>query len=164
GTYNYTSGLYNELIKHPNIMGTKEETSDLAQAFNVIEGIENSDFNIVVAGGTLRRFMYLNPAGANSFLSGVGSIFPEIEEKFYQAHKKNDIAICKTIIKEYETPLFNAFKNIGWHPSLREALKIKGLCQFDRKPFAQLSNQDKTQIENIVTQIEIKYKADSLFK
>jgi len=164
GTYNYTSELYNELIKHPNIWGTKEETNNLSTAFDVVDGIKNTDFSIIVAGGTLRRFMFLNPAGANSFLSGVGSIFPQIEEVFYKAHKNNDIVLCKKIIQEYETPLFNAFKNIGWHPALREALKIKGLCKFDRKPFVQIKKEEKKQIKNIITKLETKYKLDTIFK
>ncbi len=163
GTYNYSSGLYNKLIKHPNIVGTKEETNDLGLAFNVVSKIEDANFNIVVAGGTLRRFMFLNPAGANSFLSGVGSIFPKIEEKFYEAHQNNDIATCKKIIREYETPLFEAFMPVGWHPSLREALKIKGLCKFNRKPFAVLNKEEKQIIRNIVSELEEKLKQDELF-
>jgi len=164
GQFNYSANLYNDIIKHSNIIGTKEETSDLALAFNVVEGIEKKDFNIIVAGGTLRRFMFLNPAGANTFLSGVGSIFPEIEERFYNAHKQKDIDLCKYIISAYETPLFNAFKTIGWHPSLRESLRIKGLCNYNRKPFAILTNGEKKQIEDIVLKLETKYKSDSLFK
>jgi len=164
GNYNYTAELYNELIKHKNIVGTKEETSELSQAFNIVAGIKDYDFNIIVAGGTLRRFMFLNPAGASTFLSGVGSIFPEIEEKFYEAHKNNDIALCKKIIEKYETPLFNVFSGIGWHPSLREALRIKGLCNFDRNPFAVLNKKEKKQIYDIVSNLETKFKSDSLFK
>lgn len=163
GMYNYTADLYNELAAHPNIMGTKEETSDLAQAFNVLSQIKDSNFHSIVAGGSLRRFFFLYPAGAKTFLSGIGSIFPEIEEKFAQAFANADIETCKKIIQEYETPLFNTFKNIGWHPALREALRIKGFCQNNRRPFARLNPSEQTQTADIITKLEKKLNADKLF-
>jgi dihydrodipicolinate synthase/N-acetylneuraminate lyase len=164
GMYNYTSDLYNDIITHPNIIGTKEETSDLGHAFNVVAGINDPEFSIIVAGGTLRRFMFLNPAGADTFLSGVGSFFPKIEERFYQAYIENDIKMCRYIIRKYETPMFHAFNPIGWHPAMRESLKIMGLCNQDRKPFAVLRDEEKNQIKEFMLQLETTYQEDSLFK
>lgn len=163
GMYNYTSELYNQLAAHPNIAGTKEETSDLPQAFNIISQIKYPNFHTIVAGGTLRRFFFLNPAGAKTFLSGIGSIIPEIEEQFAQSFKENDIQTCKYIVREYETPLFEVFSQIGWHPALREALRIKGLCKNNRRPFAQLNETEKKLTAEIITTLEKKFKADKLF-
>ena len=156
GIYNYSAEIYNELIKHKNIIGTKEETSILSQSFNIVNKIEDKNFNIIVAGGSMRRFMFLLSAGAKSFLSGVGSIFPKIAELFFDAYNNNDIKACKNIITEFETPLFNTFMNIGWHPSLREALKLKGLCNYNRKPFAILSEKEKLKIQKIILSLENK--------
>lgn len=158
GIYNFSSELYNELTKHKNIVGTKEETSVLSQSFNIVENIENKNFNVIVAGGSMRRFMFLLSAGATTFLTGVGSIFPKISELFTVAYNNNDLNKCKKIIEEYETPLFNTFMKIGWHPALRESLKLKGLCNENRKPFAVLTKEEKLKIEETLLTLENKIK------
>ena len=47
----------------------------------------------------MKRFWSLEPFGATTYLTGVGSFNPQIEEKFYQLYKNNNL------INTFENPL-----------------------------------------------------------
>jgi dihydrodipicolinate synthase/N-acetylneuraminate lyase len=81
GDWNYHSETINKLHELGLIVGIKEEHSDLQASYNFVRGL-NTELDIIVAGGSMRRFSFLESAGANSFLSGIGNIFPEVEHKF----------------------------------------------------------------------------------
>jgi dihydrodipicolinate synthase/N-acetylneuraminate lyase len=150
GTYCYTAELINKICKHKNIVGIKEETPDLMQAYNICRNINKDNCEIIVAGGSQRRYRLLGDAGAQSFLAGIGSIYPE-----------EDIAFLNSCVTGYplnskaEGKLFDVFFRIGWHPSLRYALKKKGLIsEYDRMPFYQLTENEKREIDTVLEAIE----------
>lgn len=142
GNYEYSKPLLESLKEIDNFIGMKEESSTLMHSIkNIPDGLE-----IIVAGGSMRRFWTLEPHGATTFLSGVGSFNPIIEEMFFNDYH-SDPQIAKHIMNKFETPLFDVFMGEGWHLSMRTSLKHMGFIKGDRKPFKQPTNIQK---ENII--------------
>jgi len=135
GNWDFDSATLKSLINKGVVEGMKEENSSLAASFGFVDDIRgfSESFDIIVAGGSMRRHQFLANAGANSFLAGVGNFFPEIEISYCQ--KLDD---GKSITKEIEleTDLFRVFSQYGWHKSLRIGLSELQLgCSYDRKPW-----------------------------
>lgn len=125
-THDYTAELINKICSHKNIVGIKEETSDLMLAYNVVQEID-ADIGIIFAGGSQRRKRFLQPPEYkkheqnSTFLAGAGSLFPIID----------------TGNQGYlEDKIFKVFFKYGWHPSLRVALQyLKLIPHHDRQPW-----------------------------
>lgn len=150
GTYEYSNSLLKELSKIGNFKGMKEEYSSLDLAIN---SIQNLDLDIIVAGGSMRRFWTLSPFGASSFLTGVGNFNPKHSEDFYLHYTLGHYENCLDIIKNIETPLFKVFMKVGWHASMRESLKYQGFILEDRKPFTILHKDSTEEIIKSLTNI-----------
>lgn len=150
GVYEYDFTLLKELSKIKGFIGVKEESSTLGFSMN---NIQDLDLEIIVAGGSMRRFWSLEPFGATTYLTGVGSFNPEIEEKFYQFYKQGNFKEAKLTLETFETPLFNAFMKIGWHASMREALSQMGFMLENRKPFIILDESKKDLVNRSLNKI-----------
>jgi dihydrodipicolinate synthase/N-acetylneuraminate lyase len=151
GTYIYENGLLKGLSKIPKFIGIKEESPTIDFSIK-----EMSDLNleIIVAGGSMRRFWCLEPFGATSYLSGVGSFFPSLEESFYEHYKKNEIVEAKNIMLNIEKPLFDVFMSIGWHASMRFTLQKMGFIKDNRDPFIEIGEKEKNKINHIIEKIK----------
>lgn len=148
GSYEYSKPLLEKLKSIDGFIGMKEESSTLMHSIkNIPSGLE-----IIVAGGSMRRFWSLEPHGATTYLSGVGSFNPTHEESFYKYYFNNPEK-AKEIMINLETPLFDTFMSIGWHASMRNALKEMGFILYDRKPFYQISNEEKQKIKTELEKI-----------
>lgn len=132
GSYEYSKPLLEKLKQIPNFIGIKEEASNMMHSTNNLP----LDLEIIVAGGSMKRFWTLEPHGATTYLTGVGSFNPKLEELFFDSYfiDKNKAA---DIIKFVEKPLFDTLMALGWHLSMRTALKIMGYIDCDRLPFKQ---------------------------
>ena len=150
GTYEYTNSLLEKLSRIDNFEGIKEEYSSLDLS---IKSIQNLNLDIIVAGGSMRRFWTLNPFGATSFLTGVGNFNPTHSEDFYNAFNTGKYDKCIDIIQNIEKPLFDIFMKIGWHASMREALRHQGYILEDRKPFITLSDSSNQEIIKTLNKI-----------
>ena len=156
GSWDFDSDVMNSLISLKVIEGMKEENSSLPNAFSFVKGIRDNDksFDIIVAGGSMRRHQFLKNAGANSFLSGVGNFFPEIEISYCE-----NIDAGKSVDKEIEleTKLFETFSKYGWHQSLRTGLSELQLgCQYDRQPWPARQQQTCKEIADTLDYIRNK--------
>jgi len=140
GVYEYSNELLSKLSKIDNFKGMKEEYSSIDLAMKCIQDL---DLDIIVAGGSMRRFWLLNSYGASSFLTGIGSFYPEYSEYFYDSIINNRLTSARSIIEKYEKQFFNVFMSIGWHACMREGLKYKGFLLENREPFHILNEQDK---------------------
>ncbi|MGV7930850.1 MAG: dihydrodipicolinate synthase family protein [Spirochaetota bacterium] len=160
GAYNYSANLYNEIIEHKNIIGSKEETSDISLGYEVLSKISDPNFELIVAGGSQRRYWHLGAVGASTFLTGVGSVFPVVDEAFYKAYQTKNFDLCFYILNEYENPFFDVFMRIGWHPALRFAMNCYGFCKFNRKPYVLLKQYESEAIVNILKKVEKKLNDD----
>jgi|LULM01.1.fsa_nt_gb dihydrodipicolinate synthase/N-acetylneuraminate lyase len=155
GLYDFTSSLINKVAIHPNIFGMKEEGSSFNIAYNVCKDIDKDDFAVIVAGGSMRRFNLLKPTGVQTFLSGVGSIFPEIEIDYFNRSVNLEHTMEHFIIEHFENPLFDTFMEIGWHKSMRQALNQKDICCFyNRAPFPDITSEESDAIFNTLRIIE----------
>tara|TARA_R110000824_G_scaffold323480_1_gene510434 strand:+ start:553 stop:1461 length:909 start_codon:yes stop_codon:yes gene_type:complete len=154
GTYNFKADLVNELATHPNIIGMKEETNNLMDAYQFCKDVDTDNFGIIVAGGSQKRFSFLHSAGAQTFLSGVGSLFPSTDNLYHMLLKRGLYDDASKIKEDYENELFDVFMKIGWHLSLRTALKeLNLISEYDRMPFIQPTKQQREMIIEVVSRI-----------
>lgn len=145
GVADFTPRLVRRLAAHPNIAGMKEECSSLHRGFELAAALRGSDFSIIAAGGSQRRFLLLQGAGAQSFLAGAGSVLPEMDVAFHAAIENNDLPEARRLLR-METKFFNIFMNMGWHKALRTALLQMGFLRGDRRPFPSATPEEKTRV------------------
>lgn len=150
GTYEYSNNLLKSLSKIDKFHGIKEEYSSLDLS---IKNIQNLNLDIIVAGGSMRRFWTLNPFGATSFLTGIGNFNPKYSEEFYDLFLNKKYDECLNIIQNVETPLFKVFMEIGWHAAMRESLKEIKFILENRNPFIIINKRDKSKILTALKQI-----------
>ena len=51
--------------------------------------------------------------------------------------------------------IFDVFMKNGWHKSLREALRQRGLtCLFNRGPWPKVTAEESLEIKNVLSKIE----------
>lgn len=138
GTWDYDSDTVNRLFDAGVICGIKEEHTNLQSSFNFIKSL-HEDIDVIVAGGSMRRHSFLKHAGANSFLSGVGNFFPDVENKYIEGDDSKIIV---------ESKLFDVFNKYGWHRSLRCGLKgYFNFGTFDRMPWPK---EDKEMVDSVL--------------
>ena len=149
GWYDYSAKLINRLVEHSNIIGIKEETSELGKAYNICNQINTDDCLVIAAGGSMRRFNALSPTGVQTWLAGVGNMFPKAELQFRKDTSRIDI------IKDFENPMFDVFMKIGWHKAMREAIRQLTLgCVINGEPFAKITSQEISAIENVLEELK----------
>lgn len=157
GEYQYTNKLINELSNLPNIKGIKEENSNIWNSYNIFKDFEIKkckDFEIILAGGSQRRHWFLGKEYF-TFLSGIGSVFPEIDLNYYQYYQQGLFKNARHIIDNLEDMFFDTFFNIGWHIALRESLKIYDLIKGNKKPFPlDIKSDEKNNILKTLNSID----------
>ena len=147
GDWDYDADIINKLYDLKFIAGIKEEHSNLQASYNFVRHLRSS-IDVIVAGGSMRRFSFLESAGANSFIAGIGNLFPEVENEFLCDHNR-----MKHL--DMEAKFFDVFMADGWHRSLRTALKILNLtCLNNRNPWPNCNSQHINQISNIIKDIK----------
>ena len=146
GTWDYDHEIINKLFSSQIIKGIKEEHSNLQKSYDFVSNLHN-EIDVIVAGGSMRRFEFLESAGANSFLSGIGNFYPEIEQEYLDGTKTNALRL--------ETELFKIFMPIGWHKALRIGLEILELTGYNsRSPWSKPTAQERNQINKILKRIK----------
>jgi len=150
GEWNFTSEVVLQLFEKDVICGIKEEHSNLQASYNFIRQLPK-EIDVIVAGGSMRRHLYLHSAGANAFLAGVGNFFPEIENN-YCTSIDNGLRGEEEIAQE--SKLFDVFFKYGWHPSLKEGLVCLGLSSYYyRKPWPQLDALAIEEIRKVILEV-----------
>ena len=145
GVWDYNASVINTLYDKGVLKGIKEEHSSLAKSYDFVSNI-NPDVDVIVAGGSMRRYEYLRSAGANSFLSGVGNLFPQIEQAYLDGNREESL--------DKEKQMFEVFMKHGWHKSLRIALKYLDLtCYHDRRPWPEATLLEINAIAGVVEKI-----------
>jgi dihydrodipicolinate synthase/N-acetylneuraminate lyase len=130
GDWNYHSDIVNSLHSDGMVLGIKEEHLNLQSSYNFVRSL-NKEIDVIVAGGSMRRYCFLESAGANSFLSGIGNFKPEIENLFLEGNNKD-----RNLILQKEADFFETFMKHGWHKCLRAGLRLSNLtCFYDRQPW-----------------------------
>ena len=137
----FSPSLISKLKEIPNIGGLKEESlSNLNMAYEVAREA-TSNFSVVVAGGSARRFL-LTHGYAQSYLAGIGSFFPQIEEAIFSYMQAGEVVKAQKIIQKYEDPLFDLSGQLGWHVLMRHGLAALGyLPSLNRAPFPRFDSE-----------------------
>jgi dihydrodipicolinate synthase/N-acetylneuraminate lyase len=142
GVWDYNSSVLNQLYDCGVLLGIKEEHSNLYKSYDFISNLKPA-LDVIVAGGSMRRFEFLESAGANSFLSGIGNLFPHIEKKYLNGSKIKPL--------ELEKKFFDVFMKYGWHKSLRIGLDLMGItCYNDRSPWPKRESVEYDEIKKII--------------
>ncbi len=150
-TWNYESEILNKLFSEGVLWGIKEENSNFKDSYNFVESLR-SEIDVIVAGGSMRRHQYLHTAGANAFLSGVGNMFPKVEQ-MYCVNIDNNLPVDLEL--KLETRLFKIFMKHGWHRSLRTALKLLNLtCEFNRSPWPREEELTTHEIRTVLMELK----------
>lgn len=148
GSYEYSKPLLSQLSEIDGFIGMKEEAANIMHSTNNIpKGLE-----VIVAGGSMKRFWSLEPHGATTYLVGVGSFNPQWEEQFYNEYYQNMFS-SKNIITLIENPLFEIFMSYGWHLCMRTSLKHMGFIMGDRRPFHQPTDEQQQNIIKALNKI-----------
>lgn len=151
GEFIYNYELIESLSKIDGFIGMKEENPSLD--FSIKNLSKEFGLEIIVAGGSMRRFWTLEPFGATTYLSGVGSFNPKIEEDFYRSYMSGNTTRAKDIMTEVEKPLFDVFMDIGWHASMRYSLQKMCYIKGNRDPFFRLDENQKEILDKILAKI-----------
>jgi dihydrodipicolinate synthase/N-acetylneuraminate lyase len=151
GEFIYNYSLIESLSKIDGFVGMKEESPSLDFAIKNLS--REFELEIIVAGGSMRRFWSLEPFGATTYLSGVGSFNPKIEEDFYRSYMDGNTTRAKDIMTRVEKPLFDVFMDIGWHTSMRYSLQKMGYIKGNRDPFFKLDENQKEILDRTLEKI-----------
>lgn len=153
GTVQYSPELLEKLFNLDNIVGVKEEALDAEYSNMLLERFAE-DILVIGAGGGMSRYLYRDfERGAQAFLGGIGGFIPSIELDFYKAITTGDIANAKGIVEGIELKYFEKVLPMGWHPTLKVALSLKGLMQpYERRPMVRFSDEKIDRMRSIMNE------------
>lgn len=139
----YSLELLDKLLEIDNIVGLKEEALDADHSNKVVEAFKDKSV-IIGAGGGMSRYLDRDfDLGAKAFLGGIGGFEPRVELEFYEALVSGDRERAEKIVNEIERPYFADVCPLGWHPSLKCAISLKGLMpKYEREPMKVFSQKE----------------------
>jgi dihydrodipicolinate synthase/N-acetylneuraminate lyase len=130
----FSLALLERLFAIDTVVGIKEENGLEVLRQQILHHYAASQA-IVLAGGAMRNFLASQPFGADSWLVGLGNLFPAIEYRFESAVQAGDLAAARSIVFDQEAPFFDVAVPIGWHTALKATLDILGLMPgHEREP------------------------------
>lgn len=137
------------LAKHPNIIGIKDSSGDLAYFERLCKAFaDQPEFRIFVGPEEI-----LAPSlemGGHGGVSGGANLFPQLYVKAFEAYQANDLELLQEL---HQTILFlsahiyqNATYKSSYLKGLKAALSMEGLCQGILAPplFAYSEEEKKT--------------------
>jgi len=147
----YSFELMRILSEIPRVIGIKEESGDFSLISRIAGLREKNGLIVIPAGDSMRMFQRSFSSGVRSYLVGVGSFRPEIEENFFQDMMTGDRERSKQAITNFEEPFFEVAKPIGWHISMKVVLALMGLISpVERPPMPQPDEEQVAKIEGVL--------------
>jgi dihydrodipicolinate synthase/N-acetylneuraminate lyase len=151
GNVQYSLELMERLLELPRIAGMKEEALDAEYSNKILEKFSSRAIIIGAGGGMSRYLLRDHQRGSLAFLGGIGNFQPQLELEFYQAITTGNRTAAEKIVNEIELPYFGVTVPMGWHPSLKCALSLKGLLpEFERPPMKQINGEEKSQLKAVL--------------
>ncbi len=155
GTAHYSLDLLDRLTDLPRVIGIKEESLDPGYSQKILKRVGHK-VAIIGAGGGMSRFLKDYWLGARSYLGGIGNFNPALELEFFGAMMSGDFKRAHEIVYNIEIPYFESVVPLGWHPSLKAALFLKGhMKPCDRKPFKTLTGEEEKTLKKIMQDLGI---------
>ena len=128
----------------------KEEALNPAYSKSILKSF-GKEALIIGAGGGMSRYLTDYWYGAEAFLGGIGNFFPQLEIDFFTAMQAKNYEQAHKIVYEVEQPYFSEVVPMGWHPSLKMAIALKGLLPaFERPPFPEVSESDTEELKKVL--------------
>lgn len=153
GTTNYSVDLCRRLSEIDNMVGMKEEHINESHRYKLAANLEGK-FNLTVAGESMRMFMGCQMFGVDSYLVGVGSFKPQIEEDFYRNLMAGNTEAAFNAVHEIEEPFFDTAKKIGWHIAMKATLDLLGLMpDRERPPLPQVTDEQRAMLRTTLQQL-----------
>lgn len=151
GTVQYSLELLERLLSLPNIAGVKEEALDAEYSNKLVAALKEKAIIIGAGGGMSRFYLRDHALGAKAYLGGIGNFVPQLELDFYSAIMSGNKTEAGRIVNEIELPYFSKTVPVGWHPSLKCALALKGLMQeYERPPMKQIAGEEKEMMRKVM--------------
>ncbi len=151
GTVQYSLPLLQQLLELENVVGLKEEALDAEYSNILVETLHDKALIIGAGGGMSRYLLRDHDRGARAYLGGIGNFYPQLEIDFYEAMINGDKSKAAAIVNNIELPYFEKVVPMGWHPSLKAALALKGLMPaYERSPMKQIAGEELTTLEKIL--------------
>jgi dihydrodipicolinate synthase/N-acetylneuraminate lyase len=142
GSNQYSIALLEKLFELENIIGLKEESLDPEYSNKIVEHFSNEYIIIGAGGGMSRYFFRDHERKALAYLGGIGNFKPELEIEFYNAMISGNINHAKDIVENIELKYFEKVVPLGWHPSLKIAIYLRGFGEiYERSPMVKLTNE-----------------------
>ena len=143
--------LLKHLSVHPNILGVKEENGD-RDTYLKIQDKLHGQISIIGAGGAMRRYLKDYTLGAQCYLVGIESFFPELGIQFFKFMSEGKVAEAQSLALHHEDNFFKIAVEYGWHRSLKAALFIRGLMPIhERSPFPSLTQQQISALQKVMS-------------
>lgn len=144
GNVQHSIDLLDRLMDLPNICGLKEEALDAEYSNRIVAALKDKAIIIGAGGGMSRYFKRDYALGAKAYLGGIGNFEPQLELDFFAHMMAGDLEKAGKIVNEIELPYFDKTVPVGWHPSLKCALALKGLLpEYERPPMKQIAGEEK---------------------
>jgi hypothetical protein len=147
-------------LANTGIVGIKEEQPTFDSAYKLSQDIAKikPDFGMILAGKSMRRFFALLPSFASTdnktFLAGIGSIFPDVELRFWRFYQMGGSLNSLLESVQEENRFFDVCFKYGWHPSLRYLLKMADFGGFgcSERERIDLTSQAKKELMDVYTE------------
>ena len=151
---NWPSKTLKSLLNKKNIYAIKEDSKD--EEFLLSIGNELNNCHFIISGGGMKRWRNLrNTIKYQSWLCGIGVIFPEIEIFYYENYKNKKFDICKEIEEKIEKPYFDLLDSIYWHQLTKASLKWRGIMEiYERLPMNSCDNKQFNLVASKLEQIK----------
>ena len=149
GYVSYTENLISRLMNHENILGMKEESQNKKISNWIHQNFSNE--KIIIGQGGMVNFLHDVEYGAKSYLAGLGSFLPSIEEKFYKYTIEGKISKAIDIKENYEDIYFDFAIDLGWHIQLKKILSFMNLMNdYERFPLEPLSENNTKKLRDFL--------------
>jgi dihydrodipicolinate synthase/N-acetylneuraminate lyase len=155
---NWPFELLDKVISIDKVKALKEDAKQDGYTKKIVEKYKDK-VSIIVSGGSKEQFLQFGSIGCQAYLVGLGSVFPEIAFKFYDAFCQKDFDTCQDIIENYEKPFFDITKKIGWHIGLKAAMEHFNLMlKTERRPLIEVTNNEYKKIGSVCNDLNIKLR------
>lgn len=140
--------LVKDLSKHPNIVGIKEASGNLAQIWQIIEATRDENFNVISGDDNLT--LPILQLGGVGVISVAANVEPRLMVDMYEAFKKGNLARARELHFKLE-PLFKGLF-IETNPiPVKKAVELRGMAAGPvRLPLDDLSNENTQKLKKIL--------------
>jgi dihydrodipicolinate synthase/N-acetylneuraminate lyase len=148
--------LIGQLLDRQYVYAIKEDSKDDVFLQKIADKTSSAHF--ILSGGGMKRWRgFQNVAYYQSWLNGVGVVFPEIEAFYYDRYQNGELSICEHIEEQVEKPFFDLLAKVYWHQLTKIGLQWRGLMlNCERLPMTPASAELVQEVESTLEHLKSK--------